>query len=72
METSRGRTIQSSAQDGIRGVQTAWKFVLFLGRKLLMAFMVTSFPIPLRERALPSYLTNCPPTAMAWKYWAHW
>lgn len=58
METSRGQAIQSSALDAIRAVQTAWKSMLFLGRKLLMASMVTWFPIPLRGRALPSYLPN--------------
>lgn len=70
METSRGQTTQSSARDRIRAVQTTWKPVLFLGRKLLMAFMVTQLPNPLRGRALPSYLTHCPLTAMAWKYQA--
>lgn len=58
METSRGQAIQSSALDAIRAFQTAWKSMLFLGRKLLMASMVTWFPIPLRGRALPSYLPN--------------
>ena len=52
-------------------VQTTWKPALFLGRKLLMAFFHgTAAPQPPRGRALPSYLTHCPLTAMAWKYQA--
>lgn len=49
VETPRGQTIQSSARDGIRVVQIAWKSVLFLGRKLLMASMVTWSACPLEE-----------------------
>ena len=60
-ETSRGQTIQSSAPDGIRVAWAAWKSVLFLGRKLLMASMVIWVPSPLEKSTsfpsdpMPSY-----------------